>query len=534
MNYKYIVLVKAGWFRIDYMYTKDGKYEFKDMIPGQYRVKFTYGDYEYIKDGASVNATKLKHLISPKIIDGKQVLTMYTGQDYESTIFNVNGGIDQRITEADDISVKIPANFTGQQEYTVEELKGGYIDLDKVNGKDEGSQDSDAEDDNDNRVKVNDFAATISYEKGIILDVDTLVEADGTVTTIGLGTREVGADSRIKEMMDNTKMNAYTPKFLVEVETKSIADIDLGLIERPRFNLELKKVISAVKFTLADGQIKEYASLHGTTSAERKKVEDLTRMDDTYLIQINEELMHGATIEIEYEIVVTNTGDVNGTVNKIVDYIDYDNNSITFRGDGKLIGNLVGTNAADYGWTQKKPEDLVELSTDPINGITYKLGVDKDIADKLDVRSKGADETLTNTKGKRQYVETEYLNDKEIAAHSESSNPVKLVVSKAITETMGGDELSYRNSAEIVQYSSTIGRRIYGLIPGNFDPTEPDGDIGTPERDKKYEKDSDTSPRLSIIPPLGDPSPLIYYIIAGISLVILAAGIIIIKKKVLK
>ena len=78
------------------------------------------------------------------------------------------------------------------------------------------------------------------------------------------------------------------------------------------------------------------------------------------------------------------------------------------------------------------------------------------------------------------------------------------------------------NMVEIVQTSNTVGRRMAFSVVGNQDPLA----------SKPSEVDTAMAERVIILPPFG--SQTVYYGLIAVVAVLLIAGIIIIKKKVLK
>ena len=80
-------------------------------------------------------------------------------------------------------------------------------------------------------------------------------------------------------------------------------NVDIGLIDSPKFDLELEKTITLVQVSNSAGT-KTY-TFNNTDSAQ---------------VQIPEKQIKGSAVAITYEIKVTNTGAVPGYANKIVDY----------------------------------------------------------------------------------------------------------------------------------------------------------------------------------------------------------------------
>lgn len=84
---------------------------------------------------------------------------------------------------------------------------------------------------------------------------------------------------------------------------ENLINIDIGLIENKEFDLELQKYISKITVQTKDGKSKTYT------------------YDDKQFakVEINSKKINGATVVIEYRMVVTNKGEVEGTVAQIID-----------------------------------------------------------------------------------------------------------------------------------------------------------------------------------------------------------------------
>lgn len=107
-----------------------------------------------------------------------------------------------------------------------------------------------------------------------------------------------------KIILDGVTLNVAITNNIT-VEDRSIYNIDLGLIENPKFDLKINKSISKITVQDPTGiKTYEYAGNTGVT-----KVEFVER----YLGQ--------TTIVVEYKIAVTNEGAIDGYVKKIADYL---------------------------------------------------------------------------------------------------------------------------------------------------------------------------------------------------------------------
>ena len=93
----------------------------------------------------------------------------------------------------------------------------------------------------------------------------------------------------------------------IEVNDANVSNIDLGLIEAKKFDLELTKTISKITISNQEGTtVKEY------DNANMAKVE------------IAAKYLSGSTIVIEYNISVKNTGELAGYAKQIADYLPKD------------------------------------------------------------------------------------------------------------------------------------------------------------------------------------------------------------------
>ena len=85
--------------------------------------------------------------------------------------------------------------------------------------------------------------------------------------------------------------------------TGNMSNIDMGLIDNPKFDLELEKTVSLVQVSNSKG-----------TKTYNLKNTDIAK------VEIPEKEMKGSVVAVTYTIKVENTGGAPGYVNKIVDY----------------------------------------------------------------------------------------------------------------------------------------------------------------------------------------------------------------------
>lgn len=390
--------------------TERGIYKFSGYIPGDYIVRFIYGD-----------TTKT-------VLTGKNDKS-YNGQDYKSTTY-----------------------WEGNNIYSEwYDLSSSYLNNTAL---------SDAKDNEARRLEVNEYSKVMKNSIAKVL------------ASHEQGTDNYDA-SLHKDLMEKTWMYADTAKMRVEVEyntttangledinSYNIRDIDFGIVKRPENKIDLDKEIVGIKITLADG-----STLIDTEAGIKKNVNTVrntARTQGKIHIYMDEEVMQGANIQIKYKITVTNNGEkdytgatsssvgtayytgkvsasdklVTTSVDIIADYVD---NSIVYRAEEN----------EGKGWT---PMDQTSLGS--IAQMEEQGYLDKDV--KLEEKN----------------IHQILINDslKNMNLTPGESKTVELTLSKTISSADEDNDLSYDNIAEVLQFTNTVGRR--ADLPGNQDPTE--------------------------------------------------------------
>ena len=94
---------------------------------------------------------------------------------------------------------------------------------------------------------------------------------------------------------------------IIELTNKNVADINIGLVKMKNFDLKLDKYVSRVLLQNSAG-----TTVQECNDSQMAKVE------------VHSKLINSTTAIIEYKIVVTNVGEVEGYAKKIVDYLPSD------------------------------------------------------------------------------------------------------------------------------------------------------------------------------------------------------------------
>lgn len=429
-----------------------GAYEFTDYIPGDYTVKFTYGDYE-------------------SLIAVQPNSEMYTGQDYKSTIYQ-------------------ESNYSDTYWYN------NNIDT-KIN---------DAKDDQTRREEVNKYSEDLKYTNATVLN--STAQTD---------------EATLRTLADKTNMNANTAQMSMEIEyvgqentEYSVRNIDFGIIERPRSDIYVEKTVSNLKLSTAgDGQ---------TIFNSNQSVSNLTWKPNTRenrgLIQatVDENLLHGATLELTFSIKVVNTGET-----------DYDDETYYNTGvitdvnkivtlDPAVVADYVSNNLSfdiskNSGWQEITDKTVLTSGDDP-----YIKAVDENAFNGL---QKVIVSTSDNPIVQSDPLVPEKAKDKA-GKQSETQSATVFLTKVIASDGSTTDDTEYENTAEVIESITTNGRRTYNSdvvsIPGNYNLGEPD---------------TAQSERIAIVPPFG-AADAVKYILIGIAIIgVLGVGIFLIKRKVL-
>lgn len=411
-----------------------GEYSFTGVVPGNYIIRYTYGDNSVICDA-----------------NGKVIKNVDT-DNYKSTIYR--GGNQSAVNAMTDYW------------YRGETSHEGAIRL------------SDAK---DNEAYIND---RITEEE---INYATATESRG-ITEISADTRKFNIKLEYDINLDNMSEYGVDLKFVFD-------NIDFGIIERPRQSLEIRKEISNVEITLANG----ITIMNGDPRSQN--IQSLKMLPNGNIhIEIDDEIIQGATLRITYEITVNNQ-------NCEIDYNDknyYIYGTVPSDKENKYkISTIV--DMFDY-----LPEELVLESTD---GNWESIEITDDMKGTL-----LAEDVFEIVKKLQNVIHLKNPVFEDMKPGSEERD-TSMVVSRKIS--VASDSLTYENDIEVIKLK---GRKTIDSIPGNYDPT-----TNTPD------EPDDDNVELTITKPQGGNRQYTLYGAIGIGiLVVIGVGIVIIKRKVLR
>ncbi len=391
----------------------DGEYELYGYTPGKYVVRFTYGDnIEQNREEGIVEQTAGKIQASQEdmyLFNGQD----YKSTQYTMPNVDNNGNVIKNGDKAevlnDDVVLYNHENKTNDKEI----LKSNQEKIDKVIASLEAKDYNDARDDEIRRLETNSYSEIMDNMMAEILqgmangkgltnnadpntDVELKALVDNTwmfAETIPFTVRAEKIDkehaSNIAALIkDATYGNrAQLEKELTGVRTFTIENVDFGIEYRPENAVQLEKDIKEVKVTTESGDTvvdlhfyTEYKDLTNTDSVKvhhldtdksvgldmiqfisndyatndlvSKLISEKNALQGFVYINYDIDIQQGATVEITYEYIAENHGEVD-RISKNLDDIRYqDNYAVTNKvGAEKVISNIINNNTNRNGVT---------------------------------------------------------------------------------------------------------------------------------------------------------------------------------------
>lgn len=529
---------KSYSFKVDDM-NKAGEYKFtQGIIPGNYIVRFIYGDGTYFDESIeSKDATE----------ESKNNIKTYNGEDYKSTYVDYN--------------------------YNAEWYNN--ISLDGENSK--------AVDNEARRLKVMSYAVDVDGTKG---------------AELALLSKSIGTDDeKLKAVLENTWMCAETLKIKVPVDTDvkdntsdttevgngssptisntQFNNVNFGLMERPKTKLVLEKHITGLTVKpVASG-----VNLIANATADINKILDQGEGDQIqlegqrdglsatksgrtnrglwYLQTDTTELAQGADAYITYTYVIRNEGDIDYLNKNLISYYkavkaeEYAQKLSNLEGEvkdaKKQVAYTNGTYISDFYYTGTKGENDEEVlaSVEQIQeALNPKVKFVNSTTDFNIIKNQDGS-TLVENKNVYKKDGTG-ITEEEIKEQIESTKATgkmkkddkdiskKLVVSVGLSASEienGGVYDSY--IAQVTHYTNAAGRRDQST-PANLSYVHSEDTRIT--LDKYNEEDEFWAETFRITKPTGEDkiTPVQIAIITISAVAVLGVGIILIKKFVLK
>jgi len=395
---------------------------------------------------------------------------------------------------------------------------------------------------------------------------DSLIYANGSIVNGDKTTNRT-------EFANNTQITAITPviNVMVEHNNADTANVNLGLIERPRTELQIKEEIAGIQVKLANGEV-----IIDTEKDMTKNVQILDGARDN--IFMDKEIMQGATLGVKYRITVFN----NGHVDTLGEYKWYD----MFAADGEMakeynkalptsVGtlysyytNLTFSEETNSNMAIEKNAVVTDIQTAGTSLSNWKSYIKENGTRKDKMKNDGVQTpevkdvvVLSSEDGKTQFMreKVEWKNSSSVKTNVEEdtrikNGSVKIAETKSLAnvqlypvisnEVINGNEvasvstyieysktlstndetdtMTYKQSVEIVERLNEVGRRDYEAVPGNY---VPHADI--------TEYDSAKVEDIYILPPFGEDMQN-YFVYAIGATALLGVGVIFIRRKIVE
>lgn len=188
-------------------------------------------------------------------------------------------------------------------------------------------------------------------------------------TKYGLTTYQVsGASENVNSnaVMNTVSVNHNTTEVastdILTVNNTDISNINIGLIELKNFDLKLEKHIQKVLIQNASGStVRQYDNV------------------DIAKVELDAKKINGSTVLIEYNITVSNVGEVDGYVKKVVDYMPSDLkfsselNKDWYQTNGQLYNASLANTKISAGQSRTITLTLTKAMTENNTGLTMNV-----------------------------------------------------------------------------------------------------------------------------------------------------------------
>lgn len=487
----------------------NGEYTISNIVPGEYYLRFTYGDgTQKIKDlnGNDITLTALDYKST--------IVKSQSAKEALKKIKNVNTVKQDEYVNKGSNTNTLKDNFIWYKHLDVG-IATGNIETEKLKY-------SVAVDSLSTRKKINKNAKDKAIASKSITSETEETETEGTGSESETATEivAVAGTSRISVTIENTQNSTSSETYSEQnnqnaSHAENFGGMNLGIIEQPRQRINVEKEIIKIKNINAQGNVMVSGNpateqLQGVSDLTNPKLETGSKYTK---MELQEDDIYGATLELTYNIKITNTSDVNYYNEEYYKFGDANENKEVTITIETLKDSLDGvlTFMERQGATIGLNE--VQGRTEIIDKKSYKI-----------IKSDSNYLPMNN-------LYTSKKHDEE----ADTSKKFKVVAQKILSTQ--DDDMEFINHAE---------------VPLVFDPRDAKSNAdNTPSRADKDSNaqeqiertiistidglDQKAKATITITPPTGLDlqTILIYSAATEISLAILLTGIIIIKKKIL-
>ena len=447
----------------------EGTYSLKGVVPGNYYLKFTYGD-------------------------GKTTITDVQGNpiSVETKIQGENTGINSNYYKSTILAGPALNNdsswylncIDGENYSIATDTIGTYYDKD---GNPKENQ-SNIDIINARTTSTKEINHTSSSDKVVI-------DAISPNISINFEYRGNGEYQITDNQLNDLKTDCTGMSF--------------GIIERPHTEIKLEKEISNVKLTLSNG-----TTLINGNPSDSNVSEHLTGIDGSNAkIETDYENIYGSTIAVDYKIKVINDSELDYATKEYYTKGVKGNLEPVTTAVTKII-DYVSQKQCNYKETSENAQESDEYTND--EGYTKEDYYENNI---IETNEKNYKNQLLITNG-------ENLTPKRAnTGTSESSYTVS--VSNLLPSVRREENLGWGSYSEVIAITNVTYTPQYKAHMGNYKAGD---NISYPTGTSEYDNGQGI---ITVTPPTGKNKSNTIYIVFAVSLIVIAFGILIIKKKVL-
>lgn len=496
--------------------TGDGVYQFKDFIPGNYIIRFIYGD------GATYDIEAEEYKNSAENVK------KYNGQDYKSTK-----------------DIAYTSDWYKKSEYTDE-----YEGADDIANK--------ARDNEARRLTVMSYSTDIDNAKGQALKNKNKDALKATWMCAETSRVYIPVDNKERDMSGD-KDKIMFEKTDIDDDVLKLEHMNFGLTLRPNTKLKLEKHITALKITpqgtgvqpIVDAKIGDILEDLLKKDVDKVNVNGVktglavikSNRDDRGFWKVEtdiEELAQGAKVEVEYRYIVKNESEVDYLSKTLVDnYKDAQKKgdmkeysdkltskyvtelkekmrkgSYAYKSGDNSIGEYLGEYYYNYNSNATNIQEVPSAVTgieDTINA-EFKIneGAENDNAFEQDTSTK-TDKYKYDVDGKREKmnniatiqnktgnVTKTLIKDVDNATtYTDNNTDYSLIVNLETTLSAASKEISYAGClAQITHYTNAAGKRDIDSVPGNLEyVSSDDNELTLNSYVKYYNNDKEAKDR---------------------------------------
>ena len=465
---------------------ENGNYTFKGVVPGEYYLKFTYGNGKVkFEDAKGKDLTNLltnnSGKVETEIKDESKINSIY----YKSTI--VTG------SAKDENNQWWFIGDIGKNKSIATDWMGTYYDKDE------------------NKIKYKD------KEYYDMINARTKSDWESNYTTTQ---NKVVIDAKSPNMKIEFE---YRGEVEFQTENNEIGELktdctemNFGIMERPHVDIQLSKEIKNVKLTLQNG-----TTIINENPLSKNVPQELQGIEESVAaIERDTDSLYGAELTVTYRLLAQNKSEIDYISSDYYKYGDTENSQVATTTVTKIIDYLSDSKATYSKENESNVESILN------EGQT----VDSD-------KTKCDEGTYIGPKETRDYNNQKYAKKYIIAKNTTELTPEKVNSTKSIADyTLSVSKLMGSASSEnsgLNSYSEIIGIRNAGFLTqyysksGNYKA----GDTGV--EDNSTKENDDAFSVLTVTPPTGKNKNMIVYVFIAGGLIALISGIVLIKKFVL-